>query len=210
MVRHYRDYLGVWPDVGNPPRHAPFPLVCRETLTVLAVESPRYLEWVGYWRVPTDPPDPPVRGDSDFTLTEQTWAGLHNSDPLAAWVLHGDASDTGKRGKLWEILGSLQFDWQFPIGERILVVGATCVDVRFMGKGDFGDKYLCEFTDGRHYYSWWTGGGCFMEPGWTGDVKATIKAHTIYGGKKQTVVTRCSDNAVKRARKTQEESDDAA
>lgn len=200
-TRHFKDAMGLWPKHGNPP-NVPFPAVCPRTLLIPGIDAVRYMEWVNErWEVPPDPPPPPERG-ADFTAEERTWAALHPSDPISAWVLDGVQNCERKYAALSDRVKLSKKKWIFPIGERFSIEGATCREVKFMGTGTYGDRYLCVFETEEHEIAWWTGSNAFCDPGWTGTLKATVRAHTIFGGAKVTTVDRCADAAVKRTRRT--------
>jgi len=199
-VRVFRDKLGVWPDIGDPPA-TPFPRTCPRTFTLID-DGVRWLEWTAAgWVIPDDAPPPPDPLDTAFTQEERAWAKCFPNHPLAAWVYHGCAADQERHAALRRELSLLRKAWRFPENPRYTVEGATCTAVAYLGVGEYGERYRCDFTDGECEYTWWTGANCFMTDGWTGAVTVTVVDHTVYNGTRKTVVQRCADPTVKRKRK---------
>lgn len=205
--RQFRDHLGVWPDIGQPPV-VPFPTFCPRTFALID-DSTRWLEWDGTrWVLPDDAPPPPEPLDSAFTQEERTWAKTHPGHPLAAWVFHGCAADQEKHAALTRELSLLRKLWLFPPQNRCTVEGVTCTAVAYLGVGEYGERFRCDFSTPEYDFTWWTGANCFMHEGWTGNVVCTVVDHTVYAGTKKTVVQRCADPTVKRKRKSDPEATD--
>jgi hypothetical protein len=80
------------------------------------------------------------------------------------------------------------------VGPTQDIRGVTCTAVLEMGEGDYGTRFLIKFSGpAGEELVWWTGEGTQFDPkvGETYDIRAAVKAHNIYNGVRQTVLTRC-------------------
>ena len=77
-----------------------------------------------------------------------------------------------------------------PVGDRVEFDGVVKM-VKWLGCGEYGDRYLVKFqdTEGRAY-TWFTGNGDRYEQGEEVHAKGTVKDHNEYEGRKETVLTR--------------------
>ena len=80
------------------------------------------------------------------------------------------------------------------VGERVLFENLEIVLIKDLGEGPFGHRLLYKFRDANgNSLNWFS--SSFKDLGEAGDkcsIKATIKEHTIYRGKKETLLSRCS------------------
>ena len=82
-------------------------------------------------------------------------------------------------------------EWVGTVGKR------ETFELTFMGyrafQGDWGDRYLNKWEDPTgNAVNWWTGTSDDYKEGVTYRVKATVKAHDEYKGRKQTIITRAA------------------
>lgn len=88
-----------------------------------------------------------------------------------------------------------------PTGQHLGEVGKRdvftleCTDVKSLGVGDYGERFLIKFRDAAgNCVVWFTGEGGFdAKFGETYTVKATVKEHGEFGGVRQTVVSRLAE-----------------
>lgn len=90
------------------------------------------------------------------------------------------------------VAASTSGEWHGSVGERVVLGPLECVDVKALGKGDYGERFLIRFTLGAKTVIWFTGesGKFEPEPGGVYYCKATIKDHTVFDNQRQTVITR--------------------
>lgn len=83
-------------------------------------------------------------------------------------------------------------NWVGAEKERVLLkLRMDPPEAVFLGTGDWGDRYLFRFRDeAGNRVVWFTTEKCPIPDGWEGWLKATVKEHSVYGGEKQTVITR--------------------
>lgn len=82
-----------------------------------------------------------------------------------------------------------KIDWHHEVGERIKKVYVKLAYMRFIGYGEYGERWLYEFTDGKSMFVWFT--GCKdIEPGMYFKLSGTVKELVEFNCVKQTVITR--------------------
>jgi hypothetical protein len=86
------------------------------------------------------------------------------------------------------------------VGERLEVPVAECTDIRAIGESDWGTRYLIKFkTPEGNELVWFTGESGSFEPevGQTYAIKGTVKEHSEYRGRRNTVLSRVCEYAPK-------------
>ncbi len=187
---HFRDYLGVWPDIGSPP-DIPFPDVCGRTFCILALTHTRYLEYndVYGWCIAAEV-DTPTHSEENHPHVR--WAkrvsptATRRQKVLAARVFNGE------RPQELDLLIAAkgEGDWLGQVGERytgrIVVTDVTPLP----SHPEFGDQYEVTGTIDGCRFRWVTGESCWCDAGDECDVRYTVKRHVTVGGVKTTDVSR--------------------
>jgi hypothetical protein len=109
-------------------------------------------------------------------------------------------------------------NWIGEIGKRIQIIKVTC-DKVIMNEGHYGVTGIHKMTDGSgNDLVWFASGGEVIKAGETVHVSATVKDHSEYRGRKQTVLSRVTvwtpegvaEYEAKQARKAAREAKKAA
>ena len=133
---------------------------------------------------------------SDIELP-QFPAGLEPKRLLWESVAYVDEDELKTQSAIDDAVAKLIYDespssWQGEVGDRIerfLTVVKIIELEGYYGKSNF---YLFEDEDKNEYC--WTTSARQLELGETYEVRGSVKAHQVYKGKNQTVLTRCKVN----------------
>ncbi len=219
----YRDYLGVWPDVGDaallPPLLPPVPSVCVRTGASLTNREVRWLEWDGCaWVLPLDPPPAPppeaeIPPSHPFVVwargVKATWGPQEKR--VAAHVLHFGPDTEVARAFLTARCAGITGNW---VGEegKMIDLRLTCSRVvRMDDHPEFGARYRVDLFDEKgDVFVWWTGESCWCDEGVSYTVRAKVKNHGVFQGTRVTTLTRARNVVAKPAAATGDDAGAAA
>ena len=134
---------------------------------------------------------------SEIELPQVIPAGLEPKRLLWEDVAYVDEDELKTQSVIDDAVAKLIYDespssWQGEVGDRIerLLTVVKVIELEgYYGKSTF---YLFEDESGNEYC--WTTAARQLELGETYEVRGSVKAHQVYKGKNQTVLTRCKVN----------------